>query len=49
MPIIKFYDPASRSTHSTDKYQIEMDKRGRARAVATGPKGNKLYQYVKSK
>ena len=49
MPIIKFYDAATRSTHSTDKYKIENDSRGRARAVATGPKGNKLYQYVKSK
>jgi hypothetical protein len=47
--MLNFYDASTRSTFKTDKYTIENDKRGRPRAIAIGPNGNKLYQYVKMK
>ena len=46
---LNFYDAATRTTYPTNQYTLEKDRRGRMRAVAMGPKGNKLYQYVKSK
>ncbi len=49
MPKLNFYDAKTRGVYTTDKYTLEKDKRGRTRAVAMAPGGNKLYQYVKEK
>jgi hypothetical protein len=47
MPKISFYDAKTRAVYTTDEFTIEKDKRGRSRAVAIAPGGNKVYQYIK--